>query len=79
LFEARGNRYVLWTEPSEEKVLENNFLTDPDGVYEGLAHTVCDGLSLRNLKMPMAPFEQIGDWKNDYGVLVPRWDFSRTP
>jgi len=61
LFEARGNRYVLWTEPSEEKVMQKNFLTDPAGVYEGLADTVCDGLSLRNLKMPMAPFEQIGD------------------
>jgi NAD(P)-dependent dehydrogenase (short-subunit alcohol dehydrogenase family) len=79
LFEARGNKYVLWSEPSQEKVMEKNFLTDPAGVYEGLASTVCDGLSLRDLKMPMAPFEQIGDWKNDYGVLVPAWDFDRSP
>jgi NAD(P)-dependent dehydrogenase (short-subunit alcohol dehydrogenase family) len=79
LFEARGNRYVLWTEPSEEKVMEKNFLDDPAGVYEGLADTLCDGLSLRNLKMPMAPFEEIGDWKNDYGVLVPKWDFNQSP
>jgi hypothetical protein len=79
LFEARGNKYVLWSEPSQEKIMEKNFLTDPAGVYEGLASTVCEGLSLRDLKMPMAPFEQIGDWKNDYGVKVPSWDFSPNP
>jgi NAD(P)-dependent dehydrogenase (short-subunit alcohol dehydrogenase family) len=79
LLEGRGSRYVLWSEPTEERVLEKNFLEDPEAVYRGLADEVAAGLSLKDLKMPMAPFSQIGDWADRYGFMVPRWDFVSSP
>lgn len=76
LFEGRGGRYALWTEPAEECVVERDFLTDPDGVYAGLEEVLGQGLSLRDLKMPMPPLEALGEWKENFGVNVPSWDFA---
>jgi NAD(P)-dependent dehydrogenase (short-subunit alcohol dehydrogenase family) len=76
LLEARGGKYVLWSEPHEERVLEANFLDDPEAVYAGLESTIGAGLSLRDLKMPMPPLETLGDWRTNYGTLVPVWDFA---
>jgi NAD(P)-dependent dehydrogenase (short-subunit alcohol dehydrogenase family) len=75
LLEGRGGKYVLWSEPSEEKVLERDFLQDPDGVFEGLEEMTA-GLSLNDLKMPMPPVAQLGDWPSDFGTRIPVWDFD---
>jgi NAD(P)-dependent dehydrogenase (short-subunit alcohol dehydrogenase family) len=79
LFEGRGGRYVLWSEPHEERVLEADFLSDPDAVYEGLEQQVCAGLSPRDLPMPMAPILGTPDWIEQYGVDIPLWDFESSP
>jgi NAD(P)-dependent dehydrogenase (short-subunit alcohol dehydrogenase family) len=77
LFEGRSGKYVLWTEPEEERVVERNFLIEPDAVYEELENVLGSGLSLRDLKMPMAPLETLGEWREEYGIQVPVWDFER--
>jgi NAD(P)-dependent dehydrogenase (short-subunit alcohol dehydrogenase family) len=79
LLEGQGSRYVLWSEPTAERVLEKNFLDDPEAVYSGLADELAAGLSLKDLKMPMAPFSQIGNWADKYGFMVPNWDFTTNP
>jgi NAD(P)-dependent dehydrogenase (short-subunit alcohol dehydrogenase family) len=73
--EARGGHYALWTEPVRERTFDGEFLEDPDGVYDGI-HEMLAGLSLRDLKMPMPPFAELGDWKKKYGTMVPAWDFA---
>jgi hypothetical protein len=74
LLEGKSNRYVLWSEPHEERLLEVDFLADPEGVYAGLEQTIGAGLSLRDLKMPMPPLAELGDWKTTYGTATPIWD-----
>jgi 3-oxoacyl-[acyl-carrier protein] reductase len=76
LFEGRAGRYILWKEPEEERVLEGNFLSEPDEVYAGLEEALGAGLSLRDLKMPMAPILTDEGWKSTYGTQVPTWDFG---
>ena len=76
LLEARGGKYVLWSEPHEEHVLEANFLDDPEGIYRGLDEVIGAGVSLRDLTAPMPPIDELGDWRTRYGTLVPRWDFG---
>jgi NAD(P)-dependent dehydrogenase (short-subunit alcohol dehydrogenase family) len=76
LFEGRAGRYVLWSEPEQERVLEEDFLKDPEAVYAGLEHSLCAPLSLRDLKMPMPPLDELGDWKATYGTRVPTWSFG---
>jgi NAD(P)-dependent dehydrogenase (short-subunit alcohol dehydrogenase family) len=76
LLEGRGGRYVLWSEPHEERVVELDFLTEPDRLYAELEETLCADLSLRDLKMPMAPIDELGDWKSEYGVQAPLLDLT---
>ena len=75
LVEARGGHYALWYEPAPERIFNGDFLADPDGVYDGL-HKMFAGLSPRDLRMPMPPLSQLGDWKKKYGTNVPAWDFD---
>jgi NAD(P)-dependent dehydrogenase (short-subunit alcohol dehydrogenase family) len=75
LFEGRGGKYVLWSESEEERVIELDFLADGEAVYEGLGNVLGAGLSLRDLKAPMAPLDVLGDWRETYGTQVPAWDF----
>jgi NAD(P)-dependent dehydrogenase (short-subunit alcohol dehydrogenase family) len=77
--EARGSHYALWTEPAEERVFEANFIQDPEKVYSELEQTLCSGLSLKDLKYPMAPILDRTDWREVHGVNVPRWDFEESP
>jgi 3-oxoacyl-[acyl-carrier protein] reductase len=72
LLEARSGRYTLWREPSPERVVERNFLTDPDAVYAEL-ETALGDLELHDLPMPMPRVETLGNWREDYGVSVPLW------
>jgi NAD(P)-dependent dehydrogenase (short-subunit alcohol dehydrogenase family) len=71
-FEGRANRYALWSEPTPEKEFFANFLSAPESVYEGLEELGL-GLSLQDLKLPMAPVDRLGDWKSIYGMVVPSW------
>lgn len=73
-FEGKGGRYVRWSEPHEEVVLEENFLEDPDAVYTGLEEKLGAEISLADLPMPMPPLERLGEWKRDYGTRIPTWD-----
>jgi 3-oxoacyl-[acyl-carrier protein] reductase len=78
LLEGRGGRYVLWSEPHEERAVELDFLSEPERVYDELETTLCAGLSLRDLKDPMAPLSEIGaDWKERFGVRPPPWRFGQ--
>jgi NAD(P)-dependent dehydrogenase (short-subunit alcohol dehydrogenase family) len=76
LFEGRSGRYVLWSEPHEERVVEADFLDDPERVYRELESSLCAGLTPRSLPDPMPRLETLGDWKERYGVQVPIWDFA---
>jgi NAD(P)-dependent dehydrogenase (short-subunit alcohol dehydrogenase family) len=75
LWEGRGGKYVLWSEPHEERALDRDFLADPDGVYAGLEELGA-GLSLADLPMPMVRLDELGDWKHDYGIQVPTLAFD---
>jgi NAD(P)-dependent dehydrogenase (short-subunit alcohol dehydrogenase family) len=79
LIEGRGNRYALWSEPTEEKIVQRNFLEEPDQVYAELDDVLFADLRLADLKAPMAPLSQIGDWKANYGFAAPPWDFITPP
>lgn len=70
--EGRANSYAVWSEPEPETHFSLNYLTDPDGVYEGLQQMTA-ALQLEDLKMPMAPVDD--DWKTTFGIVAPRWDF----
>jgi NAD(P)-dependent dehydrogenase (short-subunit alcohol dehydrogenase family) len=72
-FEGRANHYALWSEPTPEREFSANFLAEPDSVYKGLEDLGL-GLSLRDLKLPMAPVESLGDWRRNYGSVPPKWE-----
>jgi 3-oxoacyl-[acyl-carrier protein] reductase len=77
LFEGRGGHYALWSEPAPERILNCDFLSDPQQTYDGLEKELGAGLTLQDLKAPMPPLDELGDWKTKYGTLVPTWDFRR--
>lgn len=79
VFGTYGGRYTLWSEPVEEREVRTNFLAAPDRLYAELASSLTAGLSLNDLTYPMAPLEMLGeDWRDTYGVRVPRLDPSTT-
>ena len=77
-FTATGGRYTLLTDPTEERVVEANFLTQPADVYAQLERSLCAGLRLEDLQAPMPPLAELGDWKDTYGAVHPVWDFGRS-
>jgi NAD(P)-dependent dehydrogenase (short-subunit alcohol dehydrogenase family) len=74
VFEAFAGRYALYTEPTEERVTNVDFLTDPDGLYAALENQVCAGLSLSDLPYPTTKLPDT--WREDYGLLVPKLEFA---
>jgi 3-oxoacyl-[acyl-carrier protein] reductase len=75
-FDATGGRYTLLSEPSPERVVTADFLSDPATVYEELECTLCAGLDITDLPAPMPPLSELGDWKAEYGAALPRWTFD---
>jgi NAD(P)-dependent dehydrogenase (short-subunit alcohol dehydrogenase family) len=71
---AKGGRYTLWSEPTEERGVSRDFFTEPDDLLTELT-AMCADLSLRDLRAPAA---RVGaDWRTRYGQLLPVWDFDQ--
>jgi 3-oxoacyl-[acyl-carrier protein] reductase len=78
VFTTEGGHYALLSEPHEERHVDVNFLTEPERAYEEFALLMAD-LSPRDLPYAVARLDHVPDWRDEYGVRVPRWDFTAAP
>lgn len=68
---ARRARYVLWSEPAEERITAVDLAEDPSGLYAALGE-MCADLSPQDLPASAGPIGS--DWRDRYGMLLPAWD-----
>jgi NAD(P)-dependent dehydrogenase (short-subunit alcohol dehydrogenase family) len=71
VFGASRGRYVLWSEPTEEAVVEL-VAADAGDALERALSAMCAPLSPLDLPMPAARVDD--DWRTRHGLMLPAWD-----